>query len=55
MEKELLEPLLVAQVLTLAKTMEANSKTWKSDFIPDAIKEIQEKRREVLRKLSEVR
>lgn len=51
--KELLKTLLVAQVLTLAKAMEADSKTSKSDhFIPDAIKAISQQRADILRKLS---
>lgn len=54
--KELIETLLVAQVLTLAKTMEAASSTWKSDhFVGDAVKEIARQRDAVLRKLAEVR
>lgn len=52
--KELLETLLVAQVLTLAKTMEAAGNAYKSDhYLSDAIREIRQQRAAVLQKLAQ--
>lgn len=55
--KQLLEDLLVAQVLTLAKTLEIRAnigdKGVDKDFIPDAARLLAQKRGEVLRRLSE--
>lgn len=51
--KEILSTLLVAQVLTLAKAMEADSNTNKSDhFIPDAIEAISQQRADILGRLA---
>lgn len=55
-DKDLLETLLVAQVLTLAKTMEAASNTSKSDhFVGDALNEIARQRAAILQKLAQTR
>lgn len=55
--KELLETLLVAQVLTLAKTIEirenSDGKSVSKDFISAATRLISQKRPEVLRLLQE--
>lgn len=52
--KELLETLLVAQVLTLARTMEAAGSTHKSDhYLGDAVREIRLQRAAVLQKLAQ--
>jgi len=51
----MLETLLVAQVLTLAEVIKQNSKTWKSSYIPDAVKTITEHREEVLKLLYQTR
>lgn len=50
---EMIRTLLVAQVLTLAKFMEADGKTYKSDhYLGDAVKEISSQRADILRRLS---
>lgn len=52
--KDLLETLLVAQVLTLAKAIEAKKGGYKSDhFVGDAVKEISQRRAEVLQLLAQ--
>lgn len=57
--KELLETLLVAQVLTLAKTIEIRENppgaSKSKDFIPDALRLLAQKKPEVLRLLAEIR
>ena len=53
-DKQLFETLLVAQVLTLAKTMETAGSTFKSDhYVGDAIKEIQRQRAPILQRLAQ--
>jgi hypothetical protein len=54
MENEQLETLLVAQVLTLAKVMEAAGSTYKSDhYLSDAIREIRQQRVSILQRLAQ--
>jgi hypothetical protein len=54
--KELLETLLVAQVLTLAKTIENTKGGYKSDhFVGDAVKEIAQQRASILQALAQTR
>lgn len=51
--KDLLETLLVAQVLTLAKTLEAAGSMNKSDhYVGDAINEISRQRASILQRLA---
>jgi hypothetical protein len=55
MEKELLETLLVTQVLTLAKVMEAAGSSYKSDhYLSDAIREIRQQRAAILQRLAQI-
>lgn len=54
--KDLLETLLVAQVLTLAKTIESAKGGYKSDhFVGDAVKEISQQRASILQALAQTR
>lgn len=56
MEKELLETLVVAQVLTLARTLEAAGNMAKSDhYVGDAIREICDQRAAILQRLGQIR
>lgn len=55
--KELVRTLLVVEVLNLAKAIEAERRaggTVMADFLGHAIKEIQQKRAEVLRRLAQM-